>query len=116
MHGRLDFGRHVEQRWPHYFLCNRLPDTWETGLRPACRAEVVVPCLAQESCSRHREDAKEDVEEEKKEDTRLKSYKLNREGGEKCINNRKLTQALLLLLLLELLLVLLPLFLIFLLQ
>ena len=47
-HGILDLGRRVEQRWPYYFLCRRAAEPWDTGSRPARRAEVAVLFLAQE--------------------------------------------------------------------
>ena len=47
-HGILDFGRRVEQRWPYYFLCRRAAEPWDTGSRPARRAEVALLFLVQE--------------------------------------------------------------------
>ena len=38
-HVALDLGRRVEQSWPYYLMCRRPPDTRDTGLRLAHRAE-----------------------------------------------------------------------------
>ena len=45
-HGRLDFGRRVEQRWPYYFFVQEAADQTGTRGRPAPRAEVVLLFLA----------------------------------------------------------------------
>ncbi len=51
-HAVPELGQRVEQSWPYYFLCRRLPDTRCTRLRPARRAELALLFLLQEA-ARH---------------------------------------------------------------
>ena len=52
-HAGLDLGRRVEQRWPYYFLCRRLPHTRLHRPRLARRAEVALLFLVQEGRDTH---------------------------------------------------------------
>ena len=50
-HAGLDLGRRVEQRWPYYFLCRRLPHTRCYGPWPARRAEAALLFLVREAAT-----------------------------------------------------------------
>jgi len=66
------------------FLQRRPPDTRETGLQPACRAEVASRFLVQEE----EEEEKEEEEEEDAERRRRDKNNPNTEGGGKTRRKR----------------------------
>ena len=78
-HGRLDFGRCVEQGWPYYFLCRRPRHTRETGLRPVRGAEVTLLFLVPSSIKKRQTHADA---ERRRGGTSLTSSNPNTEGGE----------------------------------